>query len=89
MRRLIALKIPIPLSIQPDALIDYIVRSMPKWYGLKKTSAYEGSSPGDLKKLTFTFLLDKSFALRLPSYKPHAFEEDDAGNILFDRREIV
>jgi hypothetical protein len=89
MRRLITQKIPSPLSSQPDELIDYVVRSMPKWYGLKEISAYEGSNPRDLKRLTFTFLLDKSFALHLPSYRAHAFEEDGAGNIVFDKREIV
>jgi hypothetical protein len=85
MRRLITQKIPSPLSSQPDELIDYIVRSMPKWYGVKKTSPFEGWA-ADLKRLTF--LLDKSFALHLPSYKAHAFEEDGAGNIVFDRRGI-
>jgi hypothetical protein len=87
MRRLIAQKLPSPLSGQPDELIDYIVRSMPKWYGVRETSPFEGWDPGTLKGLTF--LLDKSFALHLPSYKAHAFEEDDVGNIVFDRREIV
>jgi hypothetical protein len=87
MRRLIAQKLPGPLSSEPDELIDYIVRSMPKWYGVKTTSPFEGRDPGDLKSLIF--LIDKSFALRLPSYKAHAFEEDGAGNIVFDRREIV
>jgi hypothetical protein len=87
MHRLISQKIPSPLSSQPNELIDYIVRSMPKWYGVKKTSPFEGWDPSGLKRLTF--LLDKSFALHLPSYKAHAFEEDGAGNIVFDRREIV
>jgi hypothetical protein len=87
MRQLVTEKIPGPLSSQPDELIDYIVRSMPKWYGVKNTSPFESSDPRGLKRLTF--LLDKSFALHLPSYKAHAFEEDDAGNIVFDRREIV
>jgi hypothetical protein len=87
MRRLIAAKIPGPLSGQPDELIDYIVRSMPKWYGVKNNSPLVSSDQGGLKRLTF--LLDKSFALHLPSCKAHAFEADGAGNIVFDRREIV
>jgi len=87
MRRIIAAKIPGPLSSQPDELIDYIVRSMPKWYGIKHTSPLESGDRGGMKRLTF--LLDKSFALHLPSCKAHAFEEDGSGNIVFDRREIV
>jgi hypothetical protein len=85
MRRLITQKTPSALSSHPDELIDYIVRSMPRWYGVKETSPFEGWA-ADLKRLTF--LLDKSFAIHLPSYKAHAFEEDGAGNIVFDRREI-
>jgi hypothetical protein len=87
MRRLISEKMPSHLSGQPDELIDYIVRSMAKWYGIKNPSPFDSGNRGGLKRLTF--LLDKSFAPHLPSHKTHALEEDGAGNIVSDRREIV
>jgi hypothetical protein len=40
-----------------------------------------------MKRLTF--LVDRSFAQHLPGFAAGAFEEDGAGNIIFDRREIV
>ena len=83
-RRLITERTPKPLSDHPVELIEYVIRSMPKWYGVKATTPCGWK---DMKRLTF--LIDKSFARHLPGYEAQAFEEDGAGNIVFDKREIV
>ena len=82
--RLIAANAPKPLSSHADEFLAYVIRSMPKWYGLKNTTPSELQ---DMKRLTF--LVDKSFAQHLPGFAAGAFEADGAGNIVFDRREIV
>jgi hypothetical protein len=82
--RLIAANAPEPPSSHADEFLAYVIRSMPKWYGLKKATP---SALQDMKRLTF--LVDKSFAQHLPGFVVGAFQEDGAGNIIVDRREIV
>jgi hypothetical protein len=80
----IAVNAPEPLRSHPCEFLAYVIRSMPKWYGSKSTTPCEWQG---MKRLTF--LVDKSFAQHLPGFAAGVFEEDGAGNIILDRREIV
>jgi hypothetical protein len=72
------------VSDYPDEFIDYVIHAMPQWYSSKTKTPCHNKTPRRVK-----FLVDLTFARHLPSYKETPFEEDDAGNIVFAKQEIV
>ncbi len=83
MQHLIAQKLPEPLSKHADNLIDYVIRSMPRWYGLNDTTPCDGTASH------FVFLVKKTFARNLPTFKSNTYEEDSYGNIVFNIRSVL
>jgi len=82
--RLIAVDAPEPLSSHAGEFLAYVIRSMPKWYGLKNTTPSEWEV---MKRLTF--LVEKSVARHLPGFWGGWVRSGWRRNIVFDRREIV
>jgi hypothetical protein len=71
-----------PISENSDEFIEYIIGSTFYWYSLTRNSGV-ASSTGRL-----VFLLKRTFAQFLPTYKSRPFDVDPAGNVLFPQKEI-
>ena len=71
-----------PISENPDEFIEYIIGSTFYWYSLTGNSGVSSSTG------RFVFLLKRSFAQCLPTYKSRPFDVDPAGNVLFPQDEI-
>jgi hypothetical protein len=71
-----------PISENPDEFIEYIVGSTFHWYSLTGNSGV-ASSTG-----RFVFILKRTFAQCLPTYKSRPFDVDPVGNVLYPQKEV-